>query len=106
MGDAADMKPRDPERICFDGVPHLVFTKIGSGLQLSLWALPFSLETLQPSGEAFPIAGTPSILASLKTERWFSSSWRPGRCNTWFGATGTETSSARSGSRSSSLAPR
>ena len=35
---------------------HLVFTKIGSGLQLSLWALPFSLETLRPSGEAFPIA--------------------------------------------------
>ncbi len=35
---------------------HLVFTKIRSSLQGSLWALPFSLETLQPSGEAFPIA--------------------------------------------------
>ena len=35
---------------------HIVFTKTGSGLQFSLWALPFSLETLQPSGEAFPIA--------------------------------------------------
>ena len=34
---------------------HLVFHRIG-GQPRSLWALPFSLETLQPRGEAFPIA--------------------------------------------------
>ena len=34
---------------------HLVFHR-RAGQQRSLWALPFSLETLQPRGEAFPIA--------------------------------------------------
>ena len=39
---------------------HIVFSK-PDGSQWNLWALPFALDTLQPRGEPFPIAGNANL---------------------------------------------